>query len=236
MRSNSLHRYAMSVVAVTAATALALSATPAVSAAPAPASHAGALAYVRSAAHARSLPHRPPGAPSGLKPGAPVIVHDNAHPNGVVGYLLCLYNNQNYCVANHTPHNVAKRPSGGDVIIVVIDWIGRGVTVWTIAKGAYKAYKWVKKWTYKKQHLYQTDGDGLCMGDWAYNQDATLGSCNSAHGIWWQGQGFTHGPLWNTYAKGDLIAASTDPETDLFVHSPEDWSTWTLRPVCVNSC
>jgi hypothetical protein len=221
----------MSVVAATAAVALALSAGAAASASPVRASHA--------AAPALSLPPSPPGAPAGLKPLAPIIIEGNADTSGIIGYAICLRHDTNHCASDLAPYSAVnysaanlKRPA--NTAVVVLENIGSGIIVWGIQVLAKGVIKWIKKYKYNGKHFYSSPGDGLCSGAWGYDQDVTLGNCNSAHGIYWQWH--SNGQMWNTYSSGFLIAANTNNGTDLFVHSPEDWSTWGYRDVCVNSC
>lgn len=228
-------RYARSVVAVTAAVAVALSTAVAASASPARARDAGAPVYVRSAAHAIPV-SRPMGALPGL--GAPIIIHDNAHPSGLVGYAICLYNSQDNCLSD-TSAPIAKKGSTEVVIIATtVGTLARDIIVWAVKKFGPKVWKWVKKYFInvgKHQLVQGGPGTGDCAGAWGNNTDVLLGNCMSRHGIYWQLQT----PLdrfWNTYSKGDLIAANTDPGTAIIVHSLEDWSRWVFIKVCDVTC
>jgi hypothetical protein len=229
MRSSS--RYIRMVIAATAGVALALTSITAASALP---GRAGPPVYVRAAAHAQRVP---PGRSADLKPGPPIIIHSKPDTSGLVGYAICLYHSQNNCISD-TANGVSKRTNGvikgtDNVILVILSDVGDGITVWAIIKAAHKSYKLVKKYLYKGKHVYTGKGDGLCMGDFHYNEDVTLDSCGDSHGIYWQ---VTNGKTWNTYAKGDLIASNLKIGTRLFVHKPKDWYTWAERPVCVNGC
>jgi hypothetical protein len=42
--------------------------------------------------------------------------------------------------------------------------------------------------------------------------------------------------VWDTLAKGDLVASNLNYATKLFTHTPVDWSRWTYREVCSGSC
>jgi hypothetical protein len=193
--------------------------------------------------------------PPGVRPdldGGPIIIPAGNAPSGTaegeLGWLLCLYNDQSYCMADADDPGdaAAAKPDGTDVVLV--EQVATGLitlTIWEVLKNAQKIYKFVKKFWYsirKAKHVGFAAGDGGCMGDWAYDQDSTLGNCNSAHGIYWQlqpkngsGSAFR---MWDTYAKakGDMIASSLNDGTPLFVHSPEDWSTWTGIAVCYVTC
>lgn len=219
-------RYTRLVVAVAAGAALALTSVTAASAQP---GHAGSSGYVLATTHAQSVPA---GIPEGLPAEQPVIIHVRADASGVIGYLICLYHSPNNC-SSDTANGLADRPSISTSIGVILATIGDGVTVWTIVKAAAKSYKWVKKYLYKGKHVYTGKGDGLCMGDFGYDQDVVLASCGDAHGIYWQDNS---GQFWDTYSKGDLIASNLDSGTRLFVHKAEDWHTWGFRELCENSC
>jgi hypothetical protein len=215
-------RYTRLVIAVAAGAALALTSVTAASAQP------KSSGYVRATSHAQSVP----GGPDGLQAEQPVIIHVRADTSGVVGYLICLYHSENNC-SSDTANGLVDGPTIDTSIGVILANIGDGVTVWTIVKAAAKSYKWVKKYLYKGKHIYTGKGDGLCMGDFGYDQDVVLASCGDAHGIYWQDNS---GHLWDTYAKGDLIAANLDSGTHLFVHKAKDWYTWGFRELCENSC
>ena len=229
------------VVAVTVAVALALTCTAAAQASPGPARSLkpALLASGHTLVQAKSLP--------GLRPAldaSPIIIPAGDAPSGTsegeLGWLICLYNDQSYCMGD-TGDPGDAHPDGSEVVI--LENISEDLVASTIfyaIVNAKRIYTFVKKFWYKGRHAGFASGDGQCMGDWGYNQDSTLGSCGSAHGIYYQlqsqnpsGSAFR---MWDTYAKGDMIAASTTDGTDLFVHSPEDWSTWTGIPVCYINC
>jgi hypothetical protein len=222
---NPLH-YTRLVIAVAAGAALALTSVTAASARP---SHAWASGYVRATTHAESVPA---GVPEGLQAEQPVIIHVRADTSGVIGYLICLYHSENNC-SSDTANGLVDPSSTSTSIGVILATIGDGVTVCTIVKAAANSYKWVKKYLYKGKHIYTGKGDGLCMADFGYDQDVVLASCGDAHGIYWQDN---TGQLWDTYAKGDMIASNLDSGTHLFVHKAKDWYTWGFRELCENSC
>jgi hypothetical protein len=208
-------RYLRMAMAVIAGLALVLTSITMASAA---SGHAGQSVHVGAAA---SL------APTGIPAAAPIIIPVYADISGLVGYAICLYRSNNHCVSD------TADKADTNVIIEVLNTVSDGITVWTVIKAAHKSYKWIKKYLYKGKHLYTAAGDGRCMADFAYDQKAELRSCGDRHGIYWQE---AKGKLFNTYARGDLIASSLKSGTRLFVHSAKDWSTWTLRSVCVNKC
>jgi hypothetical protein len=220
-KCRSSSRYIRMVIAAAVCLALALTSATAASASP---DHAAPSARGPAVASAQIMP---PGLLQGSALGQPVIIQDSADASGVIGYLTCLYNSQNHCISD-----TANLGAGG-VIQEVLTTIGDGVTVWGIVKAAHKSYKWVKKYLYKGKHIYTRKGDGLCMADFGYNQIAAMKSCGDKHGIYWQ---VTTGAIWNTYAKGDLVASSLKNDTRLYVHKAKDWHTWVLREICENKC
>jgi hypothetical protein len=203
VRLNILRRSAITVIAATAAVTLSLSVVPA----SAPAATAGG---------AKAVAHQP-------EPGQTFRISTKpvkGGPDVVVGNAICLKNAGTVCAAMSPQDWVQviteSINAAGALIIIVKTITGKG-------KG-----KHTKK--YDKDGTAgggNQEGNGLCIGAWGYNQHVKLGSCSSKHGIYWQLQSHNGGyRLWNTYSKGDLIAASTNNGDHLFIHSPEDWSTW----------
>lgn len=182
----------------------------------------GHTAYFRAATQVQV-------APSSLTAGSPVIIHESG-ASGLIGYVICLYRSQNDCVSDTA---TAREAGPRSVIGEILTDVGNGITVWTVIKAAHASYKWIKKYVYNGKHVSNGKGAGLCMADFAYNQDAALKSCGDRHGIYWQ---VSSGKFFNTYARGDLIASSLRNGTRLFVHSAEDWSTWIVIRLCANHC
>lgn len=141
-------------------------------------------------------------------------------PDVVVGNAICLKNDGHVCAAM-SPRDWV------DVVTESIGAVGALIIIVKTISGSGKG-KHTKK--YKKDGTAgggNQEGNGLCIGAWGYNHHVELGSCTSKHGIYWQLQSHNGGyRIWNTYSHGDLIAASTRNGGHLFIHSPEDWSTW----------
>jgi hypothetical protein len=141
-------------------------------------------------------------------------------PDVVVGNAICLENAGTVCAAM-TPTDWVDVITGSinavaSLIIIVKTLTGKG-------KGKH-IERFDKDGT---AHGRNQEGNGRCIGASGYNQDVTLRSCSSKHGVYWTLQSYNGGyRIWNTYAKGDLIAASKKSGDRLFIHSPEDWSTW----------
>jgi hypothetical protein len=229
---HSSSRYARIVLAAVTGLALALASATVASAGTA---QPGQQVHAQAAADARQAPS---GLPQGLTPEHQVIIHVPGAASGVYGYFFCLYNSQKNCISD----TVSDAASGADgirtssVIQEVLTNISRGIDVYELIAVAHKSWKFLKKAIYNGKHVYKGKGDGSCMADFSYNQILSLRSCGDAHGIYWQFQGSNSFKLWNTEAKGDVIASSLKSGTRLFTHSAEDWSTWRLFELCNTSC
>jgi hypothetical protein len=242
VRPGTLHRYAVSVVAVAATAALALSASPPASAAPA--SHAGAGAHAGTLA----LPPAPP--VSGLHISG--VIHVNVSgfapktkAGTVVGYVLCLAvadqscvgdNDEPSCCTAGPDHPELASPRVDSSTDLVLSWIASGVTgsaAWALVVWAYKhagnTYTYVLKYLYHFKRLHLAPDAGSCEGDFAHNRDAILASCSSPTGIYWQENSAGSGgaiTLWNTKGRGDLIASCNCRDTKLFDSSAHDFHRW----------
>lgn len=141
-------------------------------------------------------------------------------PDVVIGNAICLKNAGKVCAAM-SPADYVDVITGvinaaASLIIIVKTLTGKG-------KGKHTE-RFDKDGTAAGKNQ---EGNGRCLGASGYNQDVTLRSCSSKHGVYWMLQSYHGGyRLWNTYAKGYLIAASKQSGDHLFIHSPEDWSTW----------
>jgi hypothetical protein len=245
------------VVAVTVAVALALTCTAAAQAPPGSSRNlkTGLLAYEHTGVQAKPVP--------GLRPGVDaneIIIPEGNAPSGTkegeLGWLICLYHSQNWCIADAddpgdvakaAPNGVKAPPNGSDLVILenVVELTGAALSILqAVVAAAPVVAHFIKRLWYgteggKGKHVGFAPEDGQCVGVWGYDEDSTLGSCSSAHGIYWQMQQIGSSPafrMWDTYSKGDMIAANLDEGTRLFAHSPEDWSTWTGVPVCYVNC
>lgn len=196
--------------------------------------------------------------------GSPIIIPAGNAPTGTregeLGWALCLYNDQSYCLANTVnPGDIAtagpirdKATSDGSDL-AILEQIANGAADTITIVGAVvagvvhrqKVYKFVKKFWFKwvrssGKHVGFASDDGKCVGDWSYGSDIGMGSCGDAHGIYWRaeprnssGSAFR---LLDTYKNGDMIASSPAKGTRLFIHSAEDWSTWTAIAACYIQC
>lgn len=141
-------------------------------------------------------------------------------PDVVIGNAICIKNAGKVCAAM-SPTDYVDIVTGvinatASLIIIVKTLSGKG-------KGKHTK-RFDKDGTAAGKNQ---EGNGRCIGAWGYNHDITLGSCNSKHGVYWQLDSHNGGyRIWNTYSKGYLIAPSKKSGKHLFVHSPEDWSTW----------
>ena len=208
---------------------LATAAAPAQASARSPAGRPAPRAQVVPGGNAETDPTQ------GIPAGPPVYVEDDTDVNnGVIGYFICLYNSQDECISDSTSDD----SSANGVIDQTLDTIKTVADVYDFVKVANGAYKYVLKWVYHFKRLHVAPDAGSCGGDFGYDRDAIYAGCNSSSGIYWQPQFQPSGGFrwWNTYVKGDLIASSLQNDTALYVRSPADWSTWTYRPLCENTC
>jgi hypothetical protein len=144
------------------------------------------------------------------------------------GYELCLYHDSDLCNADLLNMNPAT-----EIILGDINEIGVGVLVALIII-------WIQNKTgnsYSAKVVGYFDGNpkewptNECLGAWGYGSSPHLGSCNSAHGIYWQLQqsGSGGGGVWNTYSRGYLTAKPTpngDDKLWISGNCPDCWQTW----------
>lgn len=147
-------------------------------------------------------------------------------------YYVCLSHSYDYCAGASTsisPDLIAilgeAEPAGwlvvvGLILIIIKNKTGSGDKLQVV--GYYP----------DNAHGYPTNE---CLGAWGNDSGVHLGSCTSAHGIYWQFQCLDNPcyqwHLWNTYDKEYLIPhGGVMAQNPLQVHSPEpgQWETWSL--------
>jgi hypothetical protein len=150
--------------------------------------------------------------------------------------IVCLSHSPDFCTSAS-----AKLSPVAEVILQDTGQIGIGVAVAVIViwiqiiikkkgGGSFTEYKAeVTGYDPGNPHNYPTN---QCLGAWGQNADVHLGSCSSAHGIYWQAQcqnsSCTQVKLWNTYDKGYLTTGQPADGHTIWVSKgkPGDWQTW----------
>jgi len=245
--SRRLRRCTMMIGAAIAALALIASIT---AAAPASAS-APRPAGSNSADAGLALPSAPP-APGLHVTGA---VHVNvssfapATKSGtVLGYIWCLAAANKSCVGDNDEPACCTADAAGpssaspatdtpvtDLVLAFATGVSSNaayaLVVWIVQRG--KSWSFVAKYLYHfNKRLHYAPHAGACEGDFAYDRDAILASCNSATGVYWQvnnsGNAYA---LWNTRGRGDLIASCNCRGTKLFDARAHDFYRWGLWEV-----
>jgi hypothetical protein len=205
----SARRYAMTLVAATAAVTMAVSAVPA-SAAPV---H---TAPVQSAQ--RHLKREP------LLTWAQAERYIAAHPQQDIYWALCLWNDDNYCVEIRS--DVGAEPDDvGEWVAVVIAAASLGYQIWRDRQAA--------KDSDQDENEGDSNGDenyvGWCLGAPGHGN---VGVMSCGDGSYWQAQPNPKGGdyLWNTNQRDWLTVAGPTTGDGLKLTGKGGWYTWGYRP------